>query len=60
MEQTWILCSERLPDDGADVIITDSEGDVYSCNYFKEGIYQGCKHYPVIAWMPLPEPYRDV
>ena len=35
-EPQWIPCSERLPEEEEDFLVTDE----------------------VIAWMPLPEPYR--
>lgn len=62
----WIPCSERLPEEGEVVLITNKKGNV------KHGQYRGC--YPsdkvdcwwwkkntteeVIAWMPLPKPYE--
>lgn len=64
--QQWIPCSERLPKKGEVVLITNEKGNV------KHGQYRG--YYPsdkvdwwwwkknttetVIAWMPLPEPYK--
>lgn len=61
MEQKWIPVSERLPERGVQVLCCNNQGSVFtSCvtaqnrNNYKFG-----KHYNVIAWMPLPEPYRD-
>lgn len=60
----WIPCSERLPDPEDDVIVTCK-----SCHTEKKYIstgYRSCKtgewnHFSddVIAWQPLPEPYRE-
>lgn len=58
--QQWIPCSERLPNNHDNILINQSDGYVnvgyYSLNYFKD-----VNSYPykdVIAWMPLPEPYK--
>ena len=73
--ERWILCSERLPDEMEDVLVTqeyydldleeyqvdvntaclDSEGNWFSI--FLEAGYM--EDYNVIAWMPLPEPYKN-
>ena len=65
----WIPCSERLPDRLGDYLVSDKYGDVYSTNldYLREGEkcfgYYGddgffIKNDTVIAWQPLPEPYK--
>lgn len=62
--QQWIPCSERLPEEkGRYLITTKRFGDfVVDWNIFMIGtkiiqegwLYSG----DVIAWMPLPEPYK--
>ena len=51
-----------LPDDGQDVLITDCYGDVEIDTFCRdgEGVYfeNNCDDGEVIAWMPLPEPYK--
>ena len=64
LEQTrWIPCSERLPEDKQQILISiawDNEvyevrqGDIDSINYFKH-----FKRITSIAWMPLPEPPKE-
>ena len=64
-ERKWIPCKERMPEVGKEVLVTliDSNGircvDVDSFDRFEKH----CEwwHYDerVIAWMPLPEPYRE-
>ena len=56
----WIPCSERLPTKYDNLLICQSDGYVnvgyYSLNGFKD-----MNSYPykdVIAWQPLPEPYK--
>jgi len=59
----WIPLSEREPDISKSVLICDIEGDIYLGHRTRCGSY-----YPdfgddriksVIAWMSLPEPYRE-
>lgn len=64
----WVPCEERLPEIGHNILISTIYG------YAGEGEYKGFDGYhhkwiqyrwsatfwddEVIAWMPLPEPYR--
>ena len=83
-DERWIPCSERLPEDDVEVLISyrykEGEGDTshtdidittYGQMYFggnKVGNYKHWRapfeyfesNYEVIAWMPLPEPYKEV
>ena len=59
LEQTrWIPVSERLPKIGERVMVTFQhefeEGTVEITTYSKRGFYIQ----PVVAWKPLPEPYK--
>lgn len=60
MTAKWIPCSERLPDkDGRYLYYSETKG------YYNIGIdmYIGGEWIlplEVVAWMPLPEPYREV
>ena len=59
----WIPCSERLPENKMNVIAQFSSGTVTELRYAGNGIFEGIYKYStkvVIAWMPLPEPYREV
>ena len=67
-EQRWIPCSERLPDHGENVIVSihDDSGD-YACDYASFGWYAVKGKFwvvdnevneRVVAWLPLPIPYR--
>ncbi len=60
-EQRWIPVTERLPEVGRYVIATTSWAFVTKAVYFGErweidGL--DYKRSSVVAWMPLPEPYR--
>lgn len=67
-EQQWIPCSERLPEKGKVVLITNEKGNV-RCGQYRgvwsfyekptEWVWRGNTVETVIAWMPLPKPYID-
>ena len=57
-EQRWIPCSERLPEYGIEVL-TINKDDEYEINHIiddedGEWFWNGA-----VAWMPLPEPYKE-
>lgn len=57
----WIPCSERLPEDNTDVIVCFYSGTVTEMRYWGNGIFQGIYEHTaktIVAWMPLPEPYK--
>ena len=67
-ESMWIPCSERLPSkDGDAYLVTDYcplinhiRTRIAYCYANKDGFWSNTpKGYEVIAWMPLPMPYRE-
>ena len=56
VDKLWIPVTERLPEEGQSILATVTDnawGDVVILRkYYKE------MHKSVIAWMPLPEPYK--
>ena len=66
----WIPCSERLPDERQDVYVTvfwDDYGDTitaygmrtqFGWSLWNTAEAELIKGYTVIAWMPLPEPWK--
>lgn len=62
-EHGWILVSEKLPERCKEVIVTDIEtSDTYLSRYIGNRYWEcdnGLFKNRIIAWMPLPEPYRE-
>ena len=54
-EQRWIPCSDRLPEERGFYLTTTKDKAVY-CDYWNEDNFDRTEM--VIAWMPLPEPYK--
>ena len=54
-EPCWIPVSERLPEKNGEYLITGRQGAVNKRRYH-DGYWYG--NWSVIAWMPLPEPYK--
>lgn len=61
----WTPVSERLPEEGVQVLVTDDAGGLATidvdCGYFDEeyGRFEWFHSQNVTAWMPLPEPYKE-
>lgn len=62
-EERWIPCSERMPEEKKEVLIS-ADGDLYIAEYeidHGKGYWSEVIEYrnvtDVDAWMPLPEPY---
>lgn len=53
-EQQWIPCSERLPEDGDTVLVQFDDGDMEILTF--PNIYKRLNR---VAWLPLPEPYKE-
>ena len=57
----WIPCSERLPETYDNLLICQSDGYVNvgycSLNEFRD--MNSYLYKDVIAWQPLPEPYKE-
>ena len=73
MNDGWISVDDRLPEVGTRVIVTSRDGIVYGdiiygyaeeddaepCFHMWDDEYWNCYKPDVIAWHPLPEPYRS-
>ena len=62
----WIACSNQLPEECTEVLVSVKEidGSLYTrTSWIQEGLWV-IKKTPlqptVIAWQPLPEPYKEV
>lgn len=68
-EPKWIPVRERLPEDEQFVLVTYKTTDrIHVCQYHEDGsrnqwysLNDMCRAHNnvVLAWMPLPEPYRE-
>lgn len=67
LKNRWIPCNERLPDKEGKYLVTVKnltgywimENNVFVCDYqYDDFIFQGWEDNKVIAWQPLPEPYK--
>lgn len=54
-QPSWIPVTERLPEERGYYLTTTKNGEVY-CDYWDEDNFNRTEL--VIAWMPLPEPYK--
>ena len=60
----WIPCSERLPEEGGNYLVSGVWGSgkeaVGECDFsVNDGYFRTAWNFDVIAWMPLPEPYKE-
>lgn len=59
----WIPCSERLPEKTGTYLVTFDNGyriGVSSLRYYAEiGGWSAVSRVTILAWMPLPEPYKE-
>lgn len=61
-ERGWIPVSERLPEKFKQVMCCDKQGRVFTSamtHINSNGEPSFGKHYGVIAWQPLPKPYKE-
>jgi hypothetical protein len=59
----WIPVTEKLPERGIPVLVSDKQGNVcvraITCE-IKGRKYWSQDKYDILAWQPLPKPYKEV
>ena len=60
----WIPCSERLPEEGTEVLGTDRDGCIRhvvkdKSSLYEFATYEEMMHIDIVAWMPLLDPYKE-
>lgn len=59
-QTTWIPVSEKLPMKGRQVLCCNKYGSVFTSELtWSKGYLMFGQHSNVIAWMPLPEAYKE-
>lgn len=60
----WIPCSERLPEEKGDYLVTCNDGKVRVLWFVFEGDFRqwlsGVHQLKPIAWQPLPDPFKSI
>lgn len=57
----WVSCSDRMPEPYVKVLVSDVDGDVCFAwfeDHWGEWWSDRYGMIKVLAWMPLPEPYK--
>lgn len=58
-EPKWIPCSERLPEENGEYLVTRESKGIYKfVDIVKKTNTSGDIASDIVAWMPLPEPYK--
>ena len=61
IEPHWIPVTEGLPKEGGDVLYCDIDEYIYMGHRYANTWWSDCEKVKnVTAWMPLPEPYKEV
>lgn len=62
-QQRWISCNKQQPTEEGEYLVTTYSGGMYDVETSWFWIYEDGDaewgDYGVIAWKPLPEPYKD-
>ena len=56
----WIPCSERLPETNGEYLVTRASANLYCyIDIVKKTNVSGDIANDIVAWMPMPEPYKE-
>lgn len=58
-EQRWIPCSERLPEDEGEYLVSFDDGFITTTGYYEGDFELWADAGEPLAWQPLPEAYRE-
>lgn len=55
----WIPCGERLPEEIGWYLVCRNDGVVTTGHYFEDRTWREARGCKIIAWQPLPAPYKN-
>ena len=55
----WIPCSERLPEDEGEYLVSFDDGFIATTGYYEGDFELWADAGEPLAWQPLPEAYRE-
>lgn len=60
IKEKWIPCSERMPEEEKCYLVTSTgtHNDIIDIAYYSRDVWHKASR--IKAWMPLPEPYKEV
>ena len=55
----WISCKEKLPEEKGEYLVCDDDGKIHESTYYHNMWLVQSTTSEILAWMPLPTPYKE-